>query len=204
MCDLLTASIALGGATAAHSVGVQRNAIKTQRKVQENASIQERKRYLNEVSQTRQRQRQEQIAAAMKIREGQVQAMEAKATAFTSAGQSGVSGLSVDAILGDLSRQEGQYNFNIKQQLEFQQAATENILETAGLGFTSNMLRINKPIPKVDYFGAVLEGAQTGMSFYSAGSKAGFGKSSTSSSSTPFELGTSDLYSAPDPTKMNS
>jgi len=40
-------------------------------------------------------------------------------------------------------------------------------LENAGLGFTNNMLRINKPIEKPDYLGAALSGAQTGMSTYS-------------------------------------
>ena len=40
-------------------------------------------------------------------------------------------------------------------------------LGDAGLGFTNNMLRINKPIEQPDYLGAALSGAQTGMSTYS-------------------------------------
>ena len=204
MCEPISMGV-VGALSTAASIKTQKNAIKAQRQVQANASAQERARYLNEVSVTRQRQRQEQIAAAQKLQEGQTQAMEARATARVSAGESGVSGLSVDALINDLSRQEAQYNFSIQQQLQFQEQNTSNVLDAAGLGFTSNMLRINKPIPKTDYFSAALQGAQTGLSFQNAASKAGlFDKSPASSSSTPFKLGTSDLYSAPDPTKMFS
>lgn len=170
--------MAVGALSTAASIKTQKNAIKAQRQVQANASAQERARYLNEVSVTRQRQRQEQIAAAQKLQEGQTQAMEARATARVSAGESGVSGLSVDALINDLSRQEAQYNFSIQQQLQFQEQNTNNVLEAAGLGFTSNMLRINKPIAKTDYFGAALQGAQTGLSFENAASKAGLFKGS--------------------------
>jgi hypothetical protein len=40
-------------------------------------------------------------------------------------------------------------------------------LDNAGLSFTNNMLRINRPIEKPDYLGAAISGAQTGMSTYS-------------------------------------
>ena len=203
MCEPISMTVA--ALSTASSVVSQKNAINAQKKAQANASAQERKRYLNEVSVTRQRQRQEQIVAAQKIQQSQTQAMEARATARTSAGESGVSGLSVDALIGDLTRQEAEYNFSVQQQQQFQEQNTSNVLEAAGLGFTANMLRINKPIPKTDYFGAALQGAQTGLSFYNSANKAGlFDKTTTSSSSTPYELGTSDLYSAPDPFKMNS
>tara|TARA_Y100000361_G_C11157112_1_gene344856 strand:+ start:2435 stop:3025 length:591 start_codon:yes stop_codon:yes gene_type:complete len=174
MCEPISMTVA--ALSTANSVVQQRNAIKAQKKVQANASAQERARYLNEVSVTRQRQRQEQIVAAQQLQESQTQAMEARATARTSAGESGVSGLSVDALIGDLTRQEAEYNFSIQQQQQFQEQNTNNVLEAAGLGFTANMLRINKPIPKTDYFGAALQGAQTGLSFYNSANKAGMFK----------------------------
>ena len=203
MCEPI--SMAVGAMSSMASISAQKQAARAQRQAQANASAQERQRYLQEVSVTRQRERQEQIAAAQKLQQGRTQAMEARATARASAGESGVGGLSVDALIADLSRQEAQYNFSVQQQLEFQEQNTANVLETAGLGFNANMLRINKPIPKTDYFGAALQGAQTGLSFHNAASKAGmFDKAPAASSTTPFELGTSDLYSAPDPTKMFS
>jgi len=39
-------------------------------------------------------------------------------------------------------------------------------LRDAGLGFTNNMLRINRPIEEVNYAGALVSGAQTGLSTY--------------------------------------
>lgn len=177
MCDPVTAGVVMGTAQTGMSIKQQRNNIATQKKVQKNASDQERQRYLNEVSQTRLRERQEQIAAAQKMRQGQTEVREARATARLSAGESGVGGLSVDAIINDLTRQEGEYNASIQQQLAFSDQATSLALEGAGLGFTNNMLRINKPIAKVNYLGAALEGAQTGLSMYSSASKAGLGSS---------------------------
>ena len=48
-------------------------------------------------------------------------------------------------------------------------------LRDAGLGFTNNMLRINKPIEQPNYLGAALSGAQTGMSTFSTLNDAGIG-----------------------------
>lgn len=191
MCEPI--SMAVGAISTAASIKSQKAAIKAQEKAQANASALERARYLNEVSVTRQRQRQEQIVAAQQLQEGQTQAMQARATARTSAGESGVAGLSVDALINDLTRQEAEYSFNITQQQKFQEQNTNNVLEAAGLGFTAEMLRINKPIPKVDYFGAALKGAEVGIGFSKAAGKAGFFDKGKAGSSTPLPLGASDL-----------
>jgi hypothetical protein len=166
--------MAVGAASAAHSYSSQKAAAKAQRQAQANASAVERQRYLNQVSATRANQRQEEIAAAQKIRRAQIQTMEAQATTFTSAGESGVAGLSIDAIQQDLMRQEGQYRQSVDQQLEFSEQARDMALEDAGLGFTSNMLSINKPIEQPDLFGSILSGAQTGLSLQSGMDAAGF------------------------------
>ena len=145
----------------------QRQMAKAQAQAQANASAAERQRYLQEVSSMRVQQGQEQVAAAQRINESAKKAREARATARVSAGEAGVAGLSVDALINDLTREEAEYNFATQQQLQMNDVGRQMQLQNAGLGFTNNMLRINRPIEKPDYLGAAISGAQTGMSTYS-------------------------------------
>jgi precorrin-3B methylase len=149
------------------TIAGQRQQAKTQAKVQANASAAERQRYLQEVSSMRVQQGQEEVAAAQRIQESTRKAREARATARVSAGEAGVAGLSVDALINDLTREEASYNFATQQQLQMNDVGRSMQLDNAGLSFTNNMLRINRPIEKPDYLGAAISGAQTGMSTYS-------------------------------------
>jgi len=167
MCDPVTIGIAMGAASAGTQVMGQRQMAKTQAKVQKNASAAERQRYLHEVSSMRLQQGQEQVAAAQRIQESTRKAREARSTARVSAGEAGVAGLSVDALINDLTREEASYNFATQQQTQMNDVNRSLQLRDAGLGFTNNMLRINKPIEQPNYLGAALSGAQTGMSTYS-------------------------------------
>ena len=168
MCEPATlTALALGAASAGSQVMGQRQMAKTQAKVQKNASAAERQRYLQEVSSMRVQQGQEEVAAAQRVNASARKAREARATARVSAGEAGVAGLSVDALINDLTREEAEYNFATQQQLQMNDVGRSMQLENAGLGFTNNMLRINRPIEKPDYLGAAISGAQTGMSTYS-------------------------------------
>lgn len=172
-------AIAVTVASTAASIRGQQIAAKTQRKVQENASIAERQRYLQEVSSMRVQQGQEQAAAAQRLQASSKKAREARATARVSAGEAGVSGLSVDALINSLTQQEAGFNFATDQQLQMNDVNRTMQLEQSGLGFTNNMLRINKPIEGPNYIGSLLQGAQAGMSMYSVGKTAGFGAKKT-------------------------
>ena len=166
MCPPIIA-VGLGIAQAGMQIQGQRQQAKTQAKVQANASTAERQRYLQEVSSMRIQQGQEQVAAAQRIQESTRKAREARSTARVSAGEAGVAGLSVDALINDLTREEASYNFATQQQTQMNDVNRTMQLDQAGLGFTNNMLRINRPIEQPNYLGAALSGAQTGMSTYS-------------------------------------
>ena len=159
-------AVGMSAASAGAQVHGQRQQAKTQAKVQKNASEAERQRYLQEVSSMRMQQGQEQVAAAQRIQESTRKAREARSTARVSAGEAGVAGLSVDALINDLTREEANYNFATQQQLQMSDVNRTLQLGDAGLGFTNNMLRINKPIEQPDYLGAAISGAQTGLSTY--------------------------------------
>jgi len=166
MCNPIAIGMAV--AQTAMTISGQKQAASAQAAAQANASKAERQRYLHEVSSMRIQQGQEQVAAAQRLQESSKKAMEARATAKVSAGESGVAGLSVDALINDLTREEAQYNFNTQEQLEMSDVNRTLQLRDAGLGFTNNMLRINKPIEQPNYLGAALSGVQTGLSANSA------------------------------------
>ena len=169
MCSPLAAVSALvGGAQTISSAVGQRQQAEMQEQAQANASVQERQRYLAEVSAMRTQQQQEMIARAQRIQEANRKAMEARATARVSAGESGVSGLSVDALMGDLTRKEAEYTFSEQRQAEMTDVNRQIQLQESGIGFNRNMLRINKPIEQPDYLGSALGGIQSGLSTYSS------------------------------------
>lgn len=176
------AAIAMGTAQAGMSIVGQRQQAKTQEKMQKNASAAEQQRYLSEVSASRLRERQEKVSAAQRIQQSTTKAREARATARVSAGEAGVAGLSVDALINDLTRKEGEFNFSMQQQLKFSDQNRALGFEDSANRSRMNLLSINKPIAQPNYLGAILEGAQTGMSMYSAGTSAGLGQGSTAAS----------------------
>jgi hypothetical protein len=177
MCPpLVIAAVALGAAQAGMSIHGQRQQAKTQEKMQKNASAAEQQRHLQEMSAARLRERQEMTSAAQAIQESTKKAREARATGRVSAGEAGVSGLSVDALLNDMTRKEAEYSFSVQQQQQFQSINRDLAFQDGAMQSRMNLLSINKPIAQPNYLGAILDGAQTGMSAYSFGSKAGFGQ----------------------------
>ena len=167
--QIAVASSAIMGVTSAGlQIRGQQIQANTQRKVQANASKVERQRYLNEVSSLRTQQAQEAEAVAQKLQVNKTRAMEAQSTAVVAAGEAGVAGLSVDAPKQDLTRKEAMYNQSVNKQSKMLDVRREIALRDSGLGFTNNMLRINRPIEEVDYAGALVSGAKTGLSTYSS------------------------------------
>jgi|TARA_R100000081_G_C4726115_1_gene120762 hypothetical protein len=166
MCSPLIASSIIGAASTATSLIGQSQQASAQRQAQAVASRQERERYLAEVSAMRTQQQQEALARSQNLNESSRRAMEARATATTAAGEAGVSGLSVNALLGDLSRQQAEYEFSVQRQAQLTDVNRQLALREAGIGFSRNMLRINQPISQPDYLGSAVQGVQTGLSNY--------------------------------------
>ena len=196
MCSpLALVSGALGVAQMSMSISGQKQQAKAQAKAQQNASIAEQQRYLTEMSAVRLRERQEKVAAAQRIQQATKAAREARATARVSAGESGVAGLSVDALINDLTRKEGEFTSSIQEQLRFGDVNRTLGFEDAANRSRMNLLGINRPIAQPDYAGAAISGAQTGMSAYSFGKDAGLFQGSTAVGSTASGLGagTTDL-----------
>ena len=119
-------------------------------------------------------EQQENIAAAQRIQVASKKAEEARASARVSASEAGVAGISVDALINDLSREEAEYRFSVTQQQEFTNVNRELQLRDAGLSSNLNLLRINRPISQPDYAGAVVRGVSTGVGLASGAQDMGF------------------------------
>ena len=181
MCEPITISATtmayISAATAAASIasGIagQKQQADTQAQQQKLASQQERQRYLQEVTSLRQQQAQEQVALSQRMQEAEIKGKEAKAQLVVSAGEGGVAGLGVEALVANIARKQATYAFSEKKQAEMINVSRNIELEAAGAGYQRNLFTINKPITQPDYVGTVIEGAQTGMNMYSFGQKAG-------------------------------
>ena len=183
MCDPVTIGVTMGLAQAGLSIHGQQQQAKTQERVQKNATLAEQQRHLQEMSASRLRERQEKVAAAQGIQQSTKKAREARSTARVSAGESGVAGLSVDALINDLTRQEAEYSFSVQQQQQFNQVNRDLAFQDGAMQSRMNLLSINKPIAQPNYLGSLLEGASTGLSAYGAMSKAGIGQGAKAATS---------------------
>lgn len=181
-------AIAVSVLSTGAQIRAQQQAAAAQAKAQRNATIAEQQRLLQEMTSMRLQEQQENIAAAQRVQVASKKAEEAKATARVSAGEAGVAGLSIDALINDLSREEAEYRYSVTQQQEFTNVNRDLQMRDAQLGSTMNLLRINKPIQQPDFLGSAIRGASTGLSIARAGQ--GFtggatpGSSSSSSSYT--------------------
>jgi len=166
-------SAATAAASIASSIVGQKQAADAQEQQQKLASQQERQRYLEEVTSLRSQQAQEQVARSQRMQEAEIKGKEAKAAAVVAAGEGGVSGLSVEALVANISRKQATYAFSEQKQAEMVNTARQFELQSVGSGYQRNLLSINKPIPQPDYIGSTIEGVQTGMNIYGGAQKAG-------------------------------
>jgi hypothetical protein len=170
MCDpisiaAITASV---GSSIAGYAG-QRQQAKQQAAFQAQSAAAERQRALQEQSSIRMRQAQEQEATARELEQVSRKSQEALARARVSAGEAGVSGVSVQALMDDYTRQEAGYRAATLRQQELRGVGTQLGLEQAGLASQQRLIGINQPISKPSFLTAGLEAVSGGLSGYRTG-----------------------------------
>jgi hypothetical protein len=169
MCNPAAAMAVVGGLQAGFQFAGARQQAKAQAAYQAQAAAAEQQRALQEQSSIRMQQAQQQEATARELQQVNVKSMEALARARVSAGEAGVSGASVTALMDDYSRQEAGYRAATLRQQELSGVATGLGLEQAGLASQQRLIGINQPINKPSFLGAVLQGTSQAMSGYAAG-----------------------------------
>ena len=156
-------------ATTALSIRGQQQAAKAQAKYQKQASEAEAKRASQQMSAERIQEAFQNEERAKEIQLAAKKAKEARARATVAAGESGVAGLSVDALLNDFTRQEATYRFGLQRQGKQTAVARDLRLKDMGLQSYNTQIAINKPIEQPDYAGSIASGVSTGLSLYSVG-----------------------------------
>jgi hypothetical protein len=116
---IVTAAVGIGQAALGYS-GARRQA-KQQAAFQAQAAAAERQRFIQEQTSIRMRQAQEQEAVGRELEQVSRKSREALARARVSAGEAGVAGASVQALMDDYTRQEGAYREALLRQQELGQ-----------------------------------------------------------------------------------
>jgi len=120
------------------------------------------------------RQMQEREAADQKAQENAVAALEKRSTAQVSSGEAGVTGLSVDALVGNLFQQEGRnwMSINTNLQMTDQNLRTEmDNVKAQGQGRINSVQRAQSPSP----FPFLLQGLSGALEAFRGPSAAGAG-----------------------------
>ena len=167
MCDpismAVTSAVIGVGSSAAQYAG-QRKQAKQQAQYQAQASAAERQRALQEQRSIRMRQAQEQTARNTEIHRIAQKARDARSTATVSAGESGVAGLSVDALLDDYTRQESLQTAGLQQQGGWGDLQSGLALSDAGYRSQNRLIGINRPVNKPSFLTAALDAGSRGLS----------------------------------------
>ena len=166
---LVGLAVASGGA---QYIG-QRRMAKQQAAYQAQAAAAERQRFMQEQTSIRMRQAQEQEAVGRELEQVSRKSQEALARARVSAGEAGVAGASVQALMDDYVRQEGGYRAALLRQQELGQVATGLQLEQAGFGTQQRQIGINRPIARPDFLTTALSTATSALGAYGTGLQIG-------------------------------
>jgi hypothetical protein len=162
-------SAAIGAASSGLQYAGQRQQAKQQAAYQAQSAAAERQRALQEQTSIRMRQAQEQEATARELEQVSKKSQEALARARVSAGEAGVAGASVQALMDDYTRQEAGYRAAVTRQQELSALGTQLGLEQAGLASQQRLISIQQPIDRPSFLTAGLGAISGGLEGYRTG-----------------------------------
>jgi len=169
MCSSQALMVSLASIQGAVQFAGQQRQAKQQEAYQRQAQAAERQRFLQEQTSMRMRQAQEQEAVGREMEQVSRKSQAALARARVSAGEAGVAGASVQALMDDYMRQEAGYRAAALRQQELGGIATGMGLEQAGFATQQRQIGLSQPIQKPSVLGTVLSSAQQAMGAYRTG-----------------------------------
>ena len=151
----------------------QRRMAKQQAAYQAQAAAAERQRFLQEQTAIRIQEAQKQKAAGEELADIARRTEGALGTATAIAANRGITGLSLEALRDDITRQSGGVQFRIAQQQGMGEVATAMGLEQAGFATTQRQIGIAKPIARPSLALSGLQALSGGLQSYTAGRQIG-------------------------------
>lgn len=164
MCDPVTVLAIASVASAAGTVVAQGQAADAQTATNQRQYENTMRAYRENVNQTNLMQQQEREGALMKVEDNNMKARAAQSTATVAAGENGISGLSVDALLGDISFDQNRYNSSVQTNFDRSEGAIRNQRENVYSNAASQINGLQTPAAP-DYLGAGLKIAQAGYTY---------------------------------------
>jgi hypothetical protein len=169
MCSIELAALAVGALSSGVSFAGQRQQAKAQQQYQAQAQAAERQRFLQEQTSMRMRQAQEQEAVGRELEQVSRKSQAALARARVSAGEAGVAGASVQALMDDYMRQEAGYRAATLRQQELGGISTAMGLEQAGFATQQRQIGLSQPIEQPSFLSGALGVASGALGGYRTG-----------------------------------
>lgn len=154
MCEPTTL-MALTVASSAAQVIAQQRAASAQSAANQRQYENTMRAYAANINQTNLEMSQEREASMQKLDENNLAARAAVSKARVAAGESGVSGLSVDALLSDLGTKQNRYNSSVVTNYDRAMGAIESQRQNIGTNAASQINSLKTPAMP-DYFSAGL------------------------------------------------
>lgn len=155
MCDPMTGMLVLTAASTGMQVYQQQQAADLQEQANQRQYQNTMKAMAANVNQTNAEHMQQREAAMQKLDENNMQARASRSTAQVSAGESGISGMSVDALLSDLGNRQQRFNSSVTTNYQNAEMAINNQRENIGIDAASQINSLKTPAMP-DYAGAAL------------------------------------------------
>lgn len=149
MCYFAAAALAITLATTAYTYYEQSENTKNQNHINQRAADEgaalASASFKQQAGQVRLKDQQAAAAASQELSQNAKKASEARATAHVSAGESGAAGVSVDNLIADFYRQEGSYKDSVTQNLEWDQAQSNQDLLGLRSGAIDRTIAARRP-----------------------------------------------------------
>ena len=170
MCDPISATLVAAsvGSSIAQFTGAKQQA-KAQAAYQAQSIAAAQKKQGFQMTAAGMELQQKKLAIAQEKGKVTKQAREQLATATVSAGEAGVSGLSVQALMDDYIRQQAGQQVALTTQQKLYGLQHGLGLKQIGLASEQEILGLSQPIAQPSALGAVLQGTSQAMSGYAAG-----------------------------------
>lgn len=143
-------------------------AAKAQSRYQYQNMVLEQKRALAEQSQIRTKQAVEAESTSLELAKVSKEARKQRSSAATIAGESGITGPSVDMLLNDYAAQEAAIYSQSQRQAQLDNIYTEQQLAASRLGSISNINRMNEPVSRPSALALALSIGSSALNSYSS------------------------------------
>ena len=163
MCDPVSMAVLTVASTVA-SVSAQQQAADAQAETNQRQYENTMRAYRENVNQTNLMQQQEREGSLQRVEDNNMKARAAQSTAAVASGESGVSGLSVDALMGDISFDQNRFNSSVQTNFDRAQGAISNQRENVYANAASAINGLQTPVAP-DYLGAGLKIAKAGYDY---------------------------------------